>query len=302
MTRQLYRLYDNQTPSLPGVKKYSPSGVQPVKSFQDALRWNEAGWGIFHAVNEFEGLARRIDALKRINSWYCETDGIPKTKVIETLKRGLIPSLVVESKRGYHIYWDAEDATVLDYESIQDRLISFFDADEGVKDLARILRAPGFNHVKNPKEPFLVKEVFRSSHVYKQKSMQYFFKVSPKHEQNIIQKQVVREALKDCGGHAVWKYFIELNCENALNILSGSSYVNGEVYSFKASSKGTKQIYVNSLRSQCWIDLQGKIGSHTKGGPTIFNWLKWFGHSNREVVSILKQYFPQGFKDGSRSV
>lgn len=290
MERQLFRLHDQ------AKDKASRGGMFAVNA-QDAPSWNEAGWGIFHAVNEFEGMTRRIDTLKRINSWFVETDNQPKQKVVETIKRGLIPSLIVESKRGYHIYWDAEDASVIEYEAIQERLISFFGADKGVKDLARVLRAPGFKHLKNPSEPFLIKEVFRSGHVYKQKSMQYFFKVDAKTEQNIIQKQIVREAFQNTESASVWEYFIELDCEYALQVLSGTSAVNGEVYSFKPSTKGTKQIYVNSLRSQCWLDLSNKIGSHTKGGPTIFNWLKWFGHSNTEVVRILKQYFPGGFTD-----
>lgn len=295
MIRSLYALYDNEE-----VKKTNSSlcGVIEVNNESAARELNKNGFGIFWSVNEFDG-RRKIKNLKKINSWYCETDAGSKDVLRERINEGLIPSLIIESKRGYHIYWNAEDAVIENYEQIQERLIAFFGADKGVKDLARILRAPGYMHLKNPSDPFLIKEVFRSDFVYKEKSMRYFFKVDEKVEQEIKQKQFVRDALKGHGGLTVWSYFIDLNCEMALSRISGSAVVSGEVYTFRVGSNNTKQIYVNGKRSQCWIDASGKIGSHSKGGPGVFNWIKWFGYDNRDVVSALKQFFPEGFKDGN---
>jgi hypothetical protein len=207
--------------------------------------------------------------------------------------------MLIETKRGFHCYWKAINATLERYESIQERIIAYFGADKGVKDPARILRAPGFYHWKDPNDPFLIKEVLRTGHEYNERLMEFFFKVTEKEERKIIQKQIVRDAFKNDGGHSAWNYFIDMDQMQALKKISGASEF-GEVYDFQKNRNGTYQIFVDGKRSQCWIDHEFKIGSHSKGGPSIFNWIKWFGLSNSEVVSVLKKYFPEGFGHGSK--
>lgn len=288
MKRRLYALHDSD-------KGLASHGVFEI-DLNKAHELNEMGYGIFWAVNEFKGKRQRVN-LSRIVSWYCETDDKPKELIERKINESLIPSLIVESKRGYHIYWDAaSDVSIDNYEAIQERIISFFGADKGVKDLCRILRAPGFYHKKNPHDPFLVREVFRSDFTYNERSMIYFFRINEKEEEKIKQRQVVRDALKK-EGQSVWEYFIDLNCKEALTRISGSDAVNGENFSFKQNPTGLYQIYVNGKRTQCWLDENFKIGSHSKGGPGIFNWIKWYGFDNYQVVNILKRYFPEGFKN-----
>ena len=42
-----------------------------------------------------------------------------------------------------------------------------------------------------------------------------------------------------------------------------------------------------------WIDEAGRIGSKAKGGPTVYQWLAYFGHRPREIVDVLKALFPE---------
>src|SRR5210317_2092919 len=75
----------------------------------------------------------------------------------------LAPSIIVETSRGkYHYYWLISSGGTKDLETwdkVQKGLIHRYDGDKGAKDLARILRIPGFKHMKNPNHPFEVRVV-----------------------------------------------------------------------------------------------------------------------------------------------
>ena len=62
-----------------------------------------------------------------------------------------------------------------------------------------------------------------------------------------------------------------------LKKLSGISELKGEVFDFIKNSNDTHQIVVNGELSGCWVDSNGLIGSHDKGGPTIIQWICWYG-------------------------
>src|SRR4029077_7096129 len=51
----------------------------------------------------------------------------------------------------------------------------FYGADKNARDLARVLRAPGFLHMKNPAEPLMIREVHTSSREYPEAEMLGFY-------------------------------------------------------------------------------------------------------------------------------
>lgn len=80
----------------------------------------------------------------------------------------------------------------------------------------------------------------------------------------------------------------ELDNMGLLEKLSGTSYVNGEVYDFRKNGNGTQQIIVDGKPTSCWIDSENKIGSYSGGGPSVIQWLGWFNHSPRQAYEIVK--------------
>src|ERR1044072_4897925 len=77
----------------------------------EAARWNtpELGFGIFAAVTSFDG-PRRKENLKSINAWAIDMDEGTKEQMHAKLEKSpLIPSIVVETKRGFQAYWAAKD-------------------------------------------------------------------------------------------------------------------------------------------------------------------------------------------------
>lgn len=68
------------------------------------------------------------------------------------------PTIVVNSKNGDHAYFACkENRSVETFKSTQKKLIAHYDTDKGVNDLARVMRLPGFPHLKDPSDPFMVK-------------------------------------------------------------------------------------------------------------------------------------------------
>ena len=81
--------------------------------------------------------------------------------------------------------------------------------------------------------------------------------------------------------------------QSVLERMSGHPLVNGEVYGFRYNGNGNRNIIVNGKPTSCFVDQRGRIGSAAHGGPGIFQWLAWFGHSHRDVMVALKAVFPE---------
>lgn len=249
--------------------------VRIVDTIHEARDFNEKKFGVFWTVNGFKDNRRVKENLIRINAWAVDIDNIDKKeqkKLIE--KSPLPPSLVIESKNGYHVYFFSKDANPFMYESIMmDRLIPFFKADKKARDLCRILRVPGFYHWKNEEDPFLIKCVWdRSDLIYTEQQITNNFRIN--------KKLVVKREIS-----------VDENYDNldALEKLSGKPEVSLENYTFRKNISGY-QIIVNGKSTSSWIDKNGKIGSYEKGGPTWIQWLQWYGYSREESIKIGENY------------
>lgn len=262
-------------------------GMIPI-SRGEARGWNAQNYGIFHAVQEFHSEVRRLENLKRIRCWAIDIDGRKEDQSALIAKSPLVPSMIVESKNGYHLYWFAKDASVENYRAIlESRLIPHFNADRNAKDLCRVLRTPHFFHCKNPDDKFKVRLVYRKKNLfYREQEMFVFFRAPERKKVTLPSRQ--QTAVRDGG---FWERASALPCGWALEMLSGTSHVAGEVFDFKEHRNGTRQIVVNGKPTSSWIDRDGMIGSYQRGGPSICAWLYWYHKNWAKVADILKKVF-----------
>lgn len=158
-------------------------GVFPC-SKEEAEKYNAQNWGIFFTPNTFNG-PRRIENLKEIRFWFIDIDKCDKAETIEFILNSILPpSTIVETKSGFHCYWQAKDATKEKYEEIENRLIKYYNADKQVKDLPRLMRVPGFYHCKDLNNRFLIKAIFNKERTFTENQMLFAFKpLKTKHEQ-----------------------------------------------------------------------------------------------------------------------
>lgn len=68
-------------------------------------------------------------------------------------------TMIVETKNGYHIYWVMQGGDISKFVPIQKALAQTFDSDPMITNLSRVMRIPGFYHMKNPKTPYMVKVI-----------------------------------------------------------------------------------------------------------------------------------------------
>lgn len=269
----------------------------PVADHFEAERWNAQRFGIYWTVNELKG-DRKEESLVRILSWAVDFDEGTKVEQQERIRRfGLMPSLVVESARGYHVYYDAVDATKANYNKILTAMCSLLGADQGAKGVNRILRVPFYHHWKDPQNPFPVRIADMNDISYTEAEMLKFL---VKEEEAAKPKARFHQAVQNAVriGTTSGDFFdrvSRINCQQALRVLSGTEAVNFETYRFRNQGNGKTSVFVNDKSSNVWIDASGRIGSCEKGGPTIYQWLKWFGHDHARIKGYLEQYFPSEF-------
>jgi putative DNA primase/helicase len=111
---------------------------------------NQQGAGVFVTVNETDFKGRTESNIVGVRGAFVDLDGAPLEPV---LNAPLSPHIVVESSQGrYHAYWLIEKFPLEHFKIVQKALIARFQADDKVHDLPRVMRLPGFWHLKE--EPF----------------------------------------------------------------------------------------------------------------------------------------------------
>lgn len=119
--------------------------------FDDLCKYNNLGAGIFVMVNAGDFTGRNNKSVNRVRCVFQELDnGIIKNATIE-------PQLTIESSKGkYHKYWLCDGLSFKEYDSVLARMVAEYGSDGSATGLARVLRVPGFYHLKDRNNPFLV--------------------------------------------------------------------------------------------------------------------------------------------------
>mgnify|MGYP001569443107 CR=1 FL=1 len=159
--------YDDSKGSLPAKesREYTPTNI-PV------------GYGHFFSVNGIRTVSGRAflrdkENVSTLNAIWCDIDGIPtieqpehRNRLFEKLLEiDVLPTFVVASKNGPHLYWlferpvhATEELKIRQEELLKD-IAFFLNGDPSVAECSHVLRVPGSLHMKEPNDPFLVKIV-----------------------------------------------------------------------------------------------------------------------------------------------
>ena len=146
-------------------------------------RLNSRSLGIFFAVNETDLTGRKAENITAVRTFYADIDGLPsrdekRAKFHWLLSLPLPPSAVVETRNGLQSYhFAAAGTTPEQFERVQRGLVSAVGGDMQVRDIARILRVPGFYHLK--KEPFTVRLIYDDATLYTAGEMLSAFPAPP---------------------------------------------------------------------------------------------------------------------------
>jgi P4 family phage/plasmid primase-like protien len=132
------------------------AGRPPVSSATRRDDLNIQGYEAYFTVNGFkDAIDAKKDHCSSLNSFFIDIDGRKDERELEEIKNRLMPTFILETKNGYHIYWvldepifkseispEAWDKSVARWEKIEETIVLTLNADKVVKDLTRIMRIP----------------------------------------------------------------------------------------------------------------------------------------------------------------
>lgn len=111
---------------------------------------NEAGAGIFFCVNQCQG-RRKKENVTRVRCVHADFDSASQLQ-IDAVRQKLPPSIEVRTSgtNKCHMYWVLDDADELDVPTAEgiNRALVDLGADPAATDVSRLLRLPGFRHMK----------------------------------------------------------------------------------------------------------------------------------------------------------
>lgn len=134
----LLRHYENQT--LVQVKGLIP----------ELERLNATGAGIFFCVNQCKGKRKKAN-VTRVRCVHADFDNATLAQ-IDAVRQKLPPSIEVHTSgtTKHHFYWALDDADDIDVATAEamNRALVGLGADPAATDTSRLLRLPGFRHMK----------------------------------------------------------------------------------------------------------------------------------------------------------
>lgn len=125
----------------------------------ELIQLNKNGAGVFVMVNEGDGkchdgakTCRTSKSVVSVRALFVDLDGAP---LEPALKSELSPSMIIQtSTLRYHVYWLVDDCPLDRFKPLQQGLAKQFNGDPSVCDLPRVMRLPGFYHLKG--KPIMV--------------------------------------------------------------------------------------------------------------------------------------------------
>jgi hypothetical protein len=107
---------------------------------------NQTGHGIFFMVNQGDLKGRATRNIQKVRAHFVDLDGAPLDPVIICEAP---PQVIVESSLNrWHAYWLIEGCPLEEFKPRQQALAARFEGDTAVCDLPRVMRIPGFWHLK----------------------------------------------------------------------------------------------------------------------------------------------------------
>lgn len=129
-----------------------------AQCWNDLVAYNNQGWGVFCVVNNMDGAGLELKNVHSIRAQFVDLDDTisAQANYERACSNAPAPHFAVQSSPGkFHVYWLVEQYAGNDFFSmIQRKLLQLYGGDKMVVDATRLLRVPGFYHLKA--EPFLV--------------------------------------------------------------------------------------------------------------------------------------------------
>ena len=132
--------------------------------WQELEARNRRGAGVFVTVNATDGKGRKAENIIRIRAIWQEADR--PNPPIPQLEPHMEVLTSEEKHKKNQRYWLIDKSTAplqAEWDPVMNRQVKDYGSDPNAKDIARVLRLPGFYHQKNPDQPHLVRITAQSN-------------------------------------------------------------------------------------------------------------------------------------------
>lgn len=145
-----FRTFSDAENGHPGPKKFYG---QPLDFVNRLSHENAQGAGVFWVVNPTDGKDQKDANIVGVRSLFLDLDGAPLDPV---LREEALPHVIIETSPGKHhaYYLITAGFPTTEFSRYQKALALRFQGDIAVNNLSRVMRVPGFYHVKNRNTPF----------------------------------------------------------------------------------------------------------------------------------------------------
>ena len=259
-------------------------------------KYNEMWAGVFFSINSMNPWERDKANVTRVNAWACEVDNLSKEDQLKLISVApLAPSLVIESNKSFHMYWFAKDGSIENWTKVCRWLRNFFGWDPAIaSDISRVLRVPGYYHMKDKNNPFMCNIVDWNWEYYTEEEMLKLYPdtetLADKEARAIKKQEQLKQAIWN---DDTWDRIRAMDSKAMLEKISWTNLVGGDIISFRHNSNWTEQIFCNWKSTGCWIDKLWKIWSTDKWGPNWTNRIAWYGWVDwKEIYKWIKDEFP----------
>jgi hypothetical protein len=115
--------------------------------------------GIYFVVNETDGRGRTEENIVSVKALFVDLDGAPLGPILNAKPR---PHIITETSEGrYHAFWRVNDVPLNEFSRLQHELAQKFNSDLHVVDLPRVMRLPGFYHMKGVPFQSRIVEIYK---------------------------------------------------------------------------------------------------------------------------------------------
>lgn len=215
-------------------------------------------------------------------------------------KELLQPSFVVETRNGFHIYWlawegDNSYKPSLDlFDYIEKNIAERIGGDFKAKKAVQLMRLPGFynwkNGVKNPSPCRILPQFnFSERGIFRKYCEDEWLDLfgEPEADPGIqktysdLKPSIISFMQRNKKRFDIFEHVAGMPQDRAMEMLSGKSCVNGEVYTFRPVGGGKKlNIYINGKLCSSFIDLEKNLlltpSGAGRGSPNVIEWIKWY--------------------------
>lgn len=214
------RLWCEQNKQGSSPKEFYPLLNRISEIIPELQRLNQQNYGVFFIPNG----ARRDEEVSRIAAQYFENDELSFEEQMKRIATfSLLPSIVVKTRKSYHVYYLLKDGKPELFRDIQRRLAAHFGGDRNIINPSRCMRLPFFNHCK--REPVRVELTeFHPERVYTQEQLADALpevqrdNPAEKHEWNRRTKEELEYIIENCT-------FLK-HCKEHASILSETDWYN----------------------------------------------------------------------------